>query len=270
MSITSIRAFHNDLQLRADAIARMRAHADADAIIGGAYIKVDPTAPGGYRGCFIGCIVAELDRTLYAGIFAGLPEYELELEGGWYAAAARLAGLPERWTRLAEGIFEALPADEGSEFAVALLEAVPVGADLDRVVDAMVIALLTDPEYGVRQYALPDGQAVIDQVVTLYRRRLAGDEPSGEEWSTARFAVSTPVHAAPMLTSGATMPVTRPAGSAVWLGHSAAAVADSAAAAAAYTAPSARSAAEAARAAARRWQADTLVTLTRNALAVTQ
>lgn len=181
----TIRAFHNDPALRANAIARMRAHADADEIVGGVYLSIDPGAPGGYRACHIGCLVAELDETTREAIAAGR---EAEPDDGWHAAAERLLGLPQRYSRLFEGIFEPLPAAERSSFAVALTEAIPAGADLERVVDEMMIATMSDPEHGCRQYAEPTGRAAIDTAVGLYQRRLAGDEPSHQEWDAAAAA----------------------------------------------------------------------------------
>lgn len=275
---TNIRAWHSDPALKSDAITRMRAHAEADEIIGGVYLNIDPGTPGGYRACHIGCLVVELDETTREAIAAGR---EAEPDDGWHAAAERLLGLPQRYSHLFEGIFEALPDAERSGFAVALTEAIPVGANLDRVVDEMTIALLSDPEHGCRQYADPAAQSAIDTVVALCRRRRNGDTPTVEEWSAARVDAAARYAAAAAASARHTVTAARYAAAAA---ARYAAAADAAAAArhtAARYVTAADAAAEAAAAAtawsaaqdsrydarvgARLWQAATLIRLTRNA-----
>lgn len=247
---TNIRAWHSDPALKFDAITRVRAHAEADAIIQGDYIWLDSTAPGGYRACHIGCLVVELDETTREAIAAGR---EAAPDDGWHAAAERLLGLPQRYSHLFEDIFEALPAAERSVFAVALTEAIPVGADLERVVDEMMIAILVDPEHGCRQYADPAGQSAIDTVVALCRRR-NGDTPTEEEWSAARYAAWAAADAAADIAQYAS---------------AAAATADAAAAAWAATWAAAQDSRYDAQVGARLWQAATLITLTAAAPTVT-
>lgn len=101
------------------------------------------------------------------------------------AATSLPSDISERFRQLAEYMVEALPAADAPAFAAAITQAVTAGADLDRVADRMTIAALTDPEYGAARYATPTVRVAVSQVAELYRRRLAGDEPSSNKWDNA-------------------------------------------------------------------------------------
>lgn len=47
---------------------------------------------------------------------------------------------------------------------------------------------MVDPKDGVIRFAKGDGIAAIRAVGDLYARRLAGDEPTGDEWRAAKAA----------------------------------------------------------------------------------
>lgn len=195
--MTTILAWHGDPALRDAAVTRMRDHAQADALIQGAYLTIDEDAPGGYRGCFYGCLVAELAPEVFTdadpdedGLVYDEDGAPREPAGGWANGTARLLGLPARFGRLAEALFEALPAAEAPEFAVAITEAIAPGADLLRVVDRWLIALLTDPDRGVRRVAGSHGLPIIDDVAALLARSADGTPPDREEWTVARGAAS--------------------------------------------------------------------------------
>lgn len=146
----------------ADLTIEVAKHIEADAVIQGEYWD-------GHKGCFIGCLTHSHDPK---------PAHER-------------FGLPEPLLRIAESIFERLPADDAKGFFAALPEAVGRdGKDLSKVHWAFLAAELR---------ALPtvtaDIQAVIDPVVdgmdTL---------ASGGEWSKAAVAhvarVARAAHAA--------------------------------------------------------------------------
>ena len=134
----------------ADLTLEVAKHIEADAVIQGEYWD-------GHKGCFIGCLTHSSDPKPAHDRF----------------------GLTEPLLRIAESIFERLPADDAKGFFAALPEAVGRdGKDLSKVHWAFLAAELS---------ALPtvtaDIQAVIDPVVdgmdTL---------ASGGEWSKAAAA----------------------------------------------------------------------------------
>lgn len=194
-----VLAWHGDPELHAAALRRMRVHAEADALIQGDYIITDDEAPDGYRGCFYACLVAEL-RVGDDPVDGGPDPHGLvnavelgpgEPVDGWHDGAARLLGIAPRFGGLAEYAFEYLPPSEASAFAVALTAAIQPGVDLDRAADAWIVRTLTDPEYGVRQHATPEGQRLIDTTVAMIGRRATACDPSTEEWYALRAGITT-------------------------------------------------------------------------------
>ncbi|MEO6601496.1 MAG: hypothetical protein ABIQ16_16585 [Polyangiaceae bacterium] len=101
---TAMISYHNDPSVKALYVSRFAAHRAADEVIQGL----------GYdngRGCFVGC-------TLNAYNHSRFP-----IELGW----------PEWLAYLADEIFEGIPKDEAPQFGTDLLEAVPVGVNLEPI-----------------------------------------------------------------------------------------------------------------------------------------
>lgn len=122
-------------------------HIESDTVIQGKYWD-------GHKGCFIGCLTHSCDPN---------PAHER-------------FGLPEPLLRIAESIFERLPADDAKDFFAALPEAVGRdGKDLSKVHWAFFAA-----ELRTLPTVTADIQAVIDPVIegmdTL---------ASGGEWAKA-------------------------------------------------------------------------------------
>lgn len=196
------------------------AHVAADSIVQGIYWDTENE-----RGCFIGCLGRSDDPTINEVTY----------------------GLPVMVQRIAESIFESLPANEAKAFFASLPDAVGIdGKDLSTVGWQFLAAELRSlPEQSAEL------QAVIDPVI-------AGMDllASGQEWTAARAA-----------TAAADAAVARTARAAVWAAvdaRAAAARAAAWAAAAAANAAVARTAAWAAKdaaAAARLRQRDLLLRL---------
>ena len=128
------------------------AHVAADAIVQGVYWDVVRK-----QGCFFGCLAKSDDPTINEATY----------------------GLPVMVQRIAENIFEALPADEAKAFFAALPDAVACdGKDLTKVGWQFLAAELRSlPEQPA------EIQAVIDPVI-------AGMDllASGQEWPAAAEA----------------------------------------------------------------------------------
>ena len=128
------------------------AHVAADSIVQGTYWD-----SGNESGCFIGCLAKSDDPTINEATY----------------------GLPVMVQRIAENIFEALPADEAKAFFAALPDAVACdGKDLTKVAWQFLAAELRSL---TKQPA--EIQAVIDSVI-------AGMDllASGQEWPEAARA----------------------------------------------------------------------------------
>ena len=152
-----MRAFHDDSEIKAKYLARVRAHRAADELIRG-------EGWDGHRGCAIGCTLDAYEHS----------RYPIEL------------GIPEQLAYLEDWLFERLPVADAMAWPERVLTAIHVGADLSRVWPEFAIWMLTDPEHGVSQYAVDGGtRASIAGVADLYRRT---DDVSQDEWAAAREA----------------------------------------------------------------------------------
>lgn len=116
--------WHGDPALKAEVLARMIAHREADEIIQGTYRIHDPEAASGYKGCLVGCTLpAELEDTTGC--------CDIRPREGWHRRVESLYGIPEDVAWLLDDTFEEQDTfDDAAEFAVASIEAIPVGADL--------------------------------------------------------------------------------------------------------------------------------------------
>jgi hypothetical protein len=155
-------SFFSSHALKEAVRGRVARHQRLDQIVQGTYTRTAPDGDGRViAGCFIGC-------SLHSGNHDEFP---------------RLLGLPEWYGRIGERIFEGLPRGEHLTFPLEVYEATPVGVDLDPVRDRFLVWCLTEtlPHAGKSRPA-------VEHVIELMRRRLAGNEPSSEEWATARDA----------------------------------------------------------------------------------
>jgi hypothetical protein len=187
--MTITLAWHGDPALKAEALASMQAHRAADEIMQGNYLFGDKAAPAGYRGCFHGCLTA--DKLIAES--GDKAEFVRDVDYGrrspnWHAEGERIWGIPAHLGAALDRAFEGLCEPEHAEFAVAAIEAMPVGADLTRVADLTIFEMLADPERGavLGTAGGTAGREAVQRVAGLYVRRLAGDEPSADEWLAAR------------------------------------------------------------------------------------
>lgn len=189
--MTKVTAWHGDPALKAYAVERMRQHASVDRLIRGAYIagKSDED----WQGCFHGCLTVEK-------IAEELEIQPLQVRlDDWHRETERIWGIPAAVGELLDALYEESSSPPG-ELAVAILDAIPVGADLTPVViDRLMLDLLKDPQHGARAVTGvgSPARAAVENVAELYRRRLNGIDPPASEWEVAEgFAdhVATTTH----------------------------------------------------------------------------
>jgi hypothetical protein len=128
-------AWHDSPGLKADAVARMKAHRAAGTFIHGSYLERDPELARGYRGCFNGCLTAEV-----LAAEQGVSVAELDLAHlAWWKEAERLFGIPAELAAELDTRFERLDMPEPADFAVTVTEAIQIGADLSSVLDVALV-----------------------------------------------------------------------------------------------------------------------------------
>ena len=175
-------AWHNQPELKAACVSALQAHAAAGTLSR----RRDDPAQGGFHAHMTAGKLAQ-ERNV--------PVSDLLADGvRWLDESERLWGIPQVVCGLLDRCFERLPATEAADFAVAAVQAIPVGADLGRVPAQWVLALLADNESmganGVTAHVV-DGTppfAAIERVVNLFRRTLAGQDVAVDEWQAAATA----------------------------------------------------------------------------------
>jgi hypothetical protein len=130
-TVPTPRAWHTSTDLKAEVMERLRAHRAADSFIQGFYQLPDPQHATGYRGCALGCTLPKLSPKDFAAL------EDCDDGRPWWERIEREYGIPAEVARLVDYTFEEQDSfNSAADFAVAVIEAIPVGADLDFIEDA--------------------------------------------------------------------------------------------------------------------------------------
>lgn len=153
-------------------VALAKGHQKSDEYIRGTYWDKDEK-----KGCAVGCTIADAKRE---GILNGV-------DYGDHEALATALGCTRYMTLMIDHIFEGLGQDDAVKWTPKFLASLKVNIDYSSMETRMAIALLTDKEIGLAEIATrEDVRAVAKLTADLYKRRLAGDEPTDAEWDAAR------------------------------------------------------------------------------------
>ena len=180
-------AWHGNPELKTATVAALNEDLAKDRYIRGTYARHFGHE---WRGCHIGCLVMASKRAVNGGALTDL--VNIAESTSWHQHAEDLYGIPKPLAYLWDRTYESVELAEAPRFAVASVDAVPVGADLSLVVSHLMRDLIADPERGVWKFTA-EGSAqrkAVETVGGLYARRLAGDEPGRDEWGTARAYAS--------------------------------------------------------------------------------
>lgn len=137
----TVQTYHANPQLKADFLAQISAHEQADALVKGSYGRMN----GHFKGCAIGCSAYSLavmqgQLPKNAGLFASEPQHR---------RVADDLGLPLWLAYLEDNVFEMLPTELSKTWPRRLAEAIPVGAVIDdRVLAQILVWSLTAERFG--------------------------------------------------------------------------------------------------------------------------
>ena len=125
-----LRAWWGDPDLKARVVAKMKQHRAQDEFIQGDYQRTyGPDEAATYKGCAIGCTLPYLSREEMKR--RADPETN---EFNWHKEVENEYGISRTVARLIDNAFEAHDDFESAgDFAVAVIEAIPVGADLSGI-----------------------------------------------------------------------------------------------------------------------------------------
>ncbi len=154
-------AFHGNPKIKQRYVARVQRHQLHDQIVQGQYWENG-------KGCAVGCT--------------------LHTSSGEHARYETELGIPRVIAYLQDRIFEGLSNEEAKEFPLAFLKAIPVGADLSRVIAIFLRWLLVDDEAGVIRFCMGGTREAVERVGALYTRMLGGETITLSEWRQARSA----------------------------------------------------------------------------------
>lgn len=121
-------SWHNNPDLKAEVVQRMREHRRLDDLIQGDYQILYPGRASGYKGCAIGCTLPLQSNQ------------DLFRRTDWHGLVERFYGIPQALGYLIDRTFESLPTHkmEHAAFAVDVIETIPVGVDLTPVIGILI------------------------------------------------------------------------------------------------------------------------------------
>jgi len=168
-------SYHNDIEVKKKYVERFAKHREMDQVIQG--LGYDSASS---RGCFVGCTLENYDHSRFP------------VELGW----------PQWLAHLADKIFEGLPKDEAPQFGTDLLDAVPVGVDLESVCHILAIKRID------RLIELQNDCNIEGVLSSLKLVRVCHEAELGKntcDWSAARSAAESAARSAANMAAGMLM-----------------------------------------------------------------
>lgn len=182
--------YNNDPAFKERVVATAKRHREADRYRQGTYLANDEDpddVPQGWSGCAVGCTVVSL-----MAAERGVSDQEMadEVKGmkrtqassvpgwqagplGWWSAAGwwwtqmgEYLGIPESLAQLVDFIFEALDANDNTDWPVDFLEALPVGVNVQEWEIRKFHDIVHEVTDGAENYAL-GAEAVLNYLRAL-------------------------------------------------------------------------------------------------------
>lgn len=135
MTEKKVLAWHGDPDLKENTILRMKDHAEQDRFIRGTYMALEgeyDELTSEWGGCLHGCLTAE---NLAVEKKVSMVEFYLrhEPDVNWHAETQRFFGIDQSIGSALDHAYEKEWDTPSADVAIQLLEAIPVGADLDNI-----------------------------------------------------------------------------------------------------------------------------------------
>jgi hypothetical protein len=161
-------AFHGKQEVKDFYLARAKAHFAADEIVHGQYWEDG-------KGCAVGCLI----------------------HSNSHSQLAKEINIPIEMAFLIDRLFERMSNVTAKSFPVRFIESIPVGAELDGVIDRYFLALLSDKDHGVILSANDHTRKPIQDVIDLFARQVSGQGiPTVDEWTAAGSAAYSAAYSA--------------------------------------------------------------------------
>ena len=173
MTTKQLSAYNNDPSFKEAFMSELRKHEAADAVRQGFYGREDDNAVG-FRGCSVGCALHSLNTIRGEHAYYGDHEHLAE----WL-------DIPVEIVYINDAIFEGLPVEDAKRFPLQFAEAIQLGYDYEQLKTFPKFAhtILTDPETGILTLTENrDAREIARQMISLYKRWIAGDKAPLEEW----------------------------------------------------------------------------------------
>jgi hypothetical protein len=157
--VSETLTYHDKVSEKKATLKQLRLHRQLDQIVQGTYWEGN----GEGKGCAVGCLTHD--------------------PHGGHSQFPDRWGIPVQLAYLIDHIFESLAVEESKDWPVRFMSAIPVGKDLSRVWDRFCVWMLKDlvPIAG-------ENIVVLEQMILLFERAIAGDEPNDTEWTWAAWA----------------------------------------------------------------------------------
>lgn len=166
-----LQAYLGDKKLKKAILAEVVKHRKADQIVQGTYGQEN----GIWKGCAVGCSIHSLNIKLKKD-FSTSDHFVYESQ----------LGIPKELAQIEDSLFEEMSVKDSKIWPERFLKAINPGADLSKVVAQWVIWEFEDKKVGLSQTReIQDNKEIYGwckELVALYKRDLAGDRPTEEEY----------------------------------------------------------------------------------------
>lgn len=165
-------SYFGDKKIKSKFVKHMKAHREADQII--QRVGWDATRGKKGKGCFIGCLFHNYDHSLFR----------------------KELGAPEWLGHLADTIFEGLSQEDAVTFAVDVLEAIPVGANVEQVKWKFCASILKENTERALRLDISDDlkKQVVDAIskcLDVHERAIESGEWNKSQAEFARLAAKS-------------------------------------------------------------------------------
>lgn len=164
--------WHGDSRLKSEVLARVDGHRAANSFVQGVQFQlIDPTVATGYRGNILGAMVPLIGPGM-----PGCCGDDCRRHIDWHREVERRYGIPYLVALAMCDVFHMLTPQRCADFAVDVVQAIPVGVDLRALLHQIIVLRDYISADGVRMGGVqgPDGIACAEQYASELLEILTG------------------------------------------------------------------------------------------------